>query len=38
MARFLMQDYAGKGYRVDLLPRYPLPKEITYVFTRKIPD
>jgi hypothetical protein len=37
-ARFLMQDYAGKGYRVDLLPRYPLPKEITYLFTRKIPD
>jgi hypothetical protein len=35
--RFLMKEYAGKGYRIDLLPRYPLPKEIAYFFTRKIP-
>jgi hypothetical protein len=31
----LMQDYAGKGYRVDLLPLYPLSREIKYWFTRK---
>jgi hypothetical protein len=35
--RFLMQDYAGKGYRIDLLPRYPLWKEIAYFFSRKEP-
>ncbi|HSB00265.1 MAG TPA: hypothetical protein VLE49_06425 [Anaerolineales bacterium] len=26
----LMQTYAGKGYRVDLLPLFPLDKEIKY--------
>lgn len=26
----LMQSYAGKGYRVDLLPLFPLNKEIKY--------
>jgi len=31
----LMQDYAGKGYRADLLPLYPLGREIRYWFTRK---
>jgi hypothetical protein len=31
----LMQDYAGKGYRVDLLPLYPLRHELKYWFTRK---
>ena len=31
----LMQTYAGKGYRVDLLPLYPLPREIKYWITRK---
>lgn len=31
----LMQDYAGKGYRVDLLPLYPLGREIQYWLTRK---
>jgi len=31
----LMQDYAGKGYRIDLLPLYPLGREIRYWFTRK---
>ena len=30
----LMQDYAGKGYRVDLLPLYPLGREIKYWLTR----
>src|SRR5262245_50731631 len=30
----LMQDYAGKGYRVDLLPLYPIGREIKYWFTR----
>ena len=34
-ARNLMQDYAGKDYRVDLLPLYPLPQEIRYFITRK---
>jgi len=31
----LMQDYAGKGYRVDLLPLYPLGRAIQYWVTRK---
>lgn len=31
----LMQDYAGKGYRVDLLPLYPLGREIQYWLARK---
>jgi len=35
--RSLMQEYAGKGYRIDLLPRYPLPKEVAYFFTHKVP-
>jgi hypothetical protein len=26
----LMQDYAGKGYRIDLLPLFPLGREIRY--------
>lgn len=29
-ARDLMQAYAGKGYRADLLPLYPWGKEIKY--------
>jgi hypothetical protein len=36
-ARELMQRYAGKGYRVDLLPLYPLEKEISYWLTRRQP-
>jgi hypothetical protein len=32
-ARELMQAYAGKGYRADLLPLYPLGKEIKYWLT-----
>lgn len=31
----LMQEYAGKGYRVDLLPLYPLGREIRYWLRRK---
>lgn len=38
-AQTLMQTYAGKGYRSDLLPLYPLGKEIKYwtktLFQRK---
>jgi hypothetical protein len=34
----LMQDYATENYRVDLLPYYPLGKEIAYRLFRKIPD
>jgi len=31
----LMQAYAGKGYRIDLLPLFPLDKEIRYWTTRQ---
>lgn len=31
----LMQAYAGKGYRADLMPYYPLGREIQYWITRK---
>lgn len=34
-AASLMQAYAGKGYRVDLLPLFPLPREARYWMTRK---
>jgi hypothetical protein len=34
-AASLMQAYAGKGYRVDLLPLFPLPREIRYWVTRQ---
>jgi hypothetical protein len=37
-ARELMQAYAGKGYRVDLLPLYPLPREIAYLLSRRQPS
>jgi len=33
----LMQAYAGKGYRIDLLPYYPLGKEITYRLFKRVP-
>ena len=33
-AATLMQAYAGKGYRIDLLPLYPLGREIKYWVTR----
>lgn len=34
-ARNLMQSHAGKGYRIDLLPLYPLHKEIRYWLMRR---
>lgn len=34
-ARDMMQAFAGKGYRIDLLPLYPLPREIRYRLTGK---
>jgi hypothetical protein len=34
-ARELMQAYAGKGYRVDLLPLFPLHKEVKFLFIRR---
>lgn len=34
-ASCLMQRYAGKGYRVDLLPLFPLPREIKFWMTRR---
>lgn len=34
-AAALMQAYAGKGYRVDLLPLFPLGKELRYWVLRK---
>jgi len=34
-ARELMQVYAGKSYRVDLLPLYPINREIRFLFTGK---
>ena len=36
-ARELMLDYAGKGYRADLLPLYPLGKEIRFHLFGRIP-
>lgn len=36
-ARGLMQEYAGKGYRADLLPLYPLGKEILYRLYKQTP-
>ncbi|HET9587742.1 MAG TPA: hypothetical protein VFO91_03040 [Anaerolineales bacterium] len=33
----LMQAYAGKGYRIDLLPLYPLDKELRYRLFHKSP-
>lgn len=35
-ARYLMQLHAGNGYRIDLLPLYPLPREIQYRLTNRI--
>ncbi len=31
-ARQLMRSYAGRGYRIDLLPLYPLHRELIYRF------
>ena len=34
-ARSLMQEFAGRAYRVDLLPLYPLPREIFFNITHR---
>jgi hypothetical protein len=34
-AATLMQDYAGKGYRIDLLPLFPLGREVRYWIIRR---
>jgi len=34
----LMQEFSGKGYRIDLLPFYPLGHEVAYRLFRKVPD
>ena len=31
----LMKAYAGKDYRINILPLYPLPREILFLITRK---
>lgn len=36
-SRQLMQAYAGKAYRIDLLPLFPLPKEVNFLLFRKQP-
>lgn len=36
-ARDLMQRYAGKKYRADLLPLYPVHLELRYWLTRQTP-
>ena len=36
--RKLMQEYAGKRYRVDLLPLYPLPRELLFQTTQHEPS
>ena len=37
-ARQLMRDYAGKAYRVDLLPLYPFHRELIYALIGRVPD
>ena len=34
-AAYLMQAYAGKGYRADLLPLFPLGQEIKYQIIKR---
>ena len=36
-SRDLMRAYAGKSYRVDLLPLYPLPQELSFWMFRRAP-
>jgi hypothetical protein len=35
LARNMIKEYAGKAYRIDLLPLYPLPKEFFYFIAHK---
>jgi hypothetical protein len=37
-ARGIMREYAGRAYRVDLLPLYPIHQEVTYAVTRRPPS
>jgi hypothetical protein len=37
-ARRLMREYGGKAYRVDLLPLYPVHREIAYLLSRRRPN
>lgn len=37
-AQSLMKVYAGKKYRIDLLPLYPLHREIAWATTRRKPS
>ena len=37
-ARGLMRQYAGRSYRADLLPLYPLHHEVLYHLLRRRPD
>jgi hypothetical protein len=37
-ARELMKAYAGRAYRADLLPLYPLYHELAYLLTRRPPN
>ncbi len=36
-ARRLMREYAGKAYRIDLLPLYPIQYELAYALTGRAP-
>jgi hypothetical protein len=36
-ARRLMREYGGRAYRADLLPLYPVHREIAYVITGRVP-
>lgn len=37
-ARRLMREYGGNAYRVDLLPLYPIHREVAYLLTRRAPS
>lgn len=36
-ARRLMREYGGRAYRIDLLPLYPIHREIAFLITRHVP-
>jgi hypothetical protein len=36
-ARQLIRAYAGQAYRIDLLPLYPVHRELAYLLTRRAP-
>lgn len=37
VARFIMRQDAGRAYRVDLLPLFPIHRELAYAITRRTP-